>query len=167
MTPISILRSTAGALAVLLLAACANDPANLTPGVTRERALQQLGPPTSTYPLDSGERLQYSRAPLGFQVTNVDVNAAGRVFSVRQEMDEGLFDSTIKPGVWREADMLRSYGRPYEVTRIFSFNGTVWTWRYKHINDDRFLYVYLDPNGTVDHWNVGDDFVNGPSFRAR
>ena len=25
---------------------------------------------------------------------------------------EGLFGSTIKPGVWREADILRTYGRP-------------------------------------------------------
>lgn len=141
------------------LAGCASDPTRTALGTPRAQVLQQVGTPTATYPLpDGGERLQYSRAPMGFEVSNIDVDASGKVVSVRQELFEGLFGSTIKPGVWREADILRTYGRPYEITRVTSFDGNVWSWRYKHINQRRLLYIYVSPDGVVDHYNVGDEF---------
>jgi hypothetical protein len=142
------------------LAGCASDPTRTSLGTPRAQVLQQVGAPTATYPLpDGGERLQYSRAPMGFEVSNIDVDASGQVFSVRQELFEGLFGSTIKPGVWREADVLRTYGRPYEITRVTSFDGNVWSWRYKHINQRRFLYIYVSPDGVVDHYNTGDELM--------
>ena len=140
------------------LMGCASEPTRLPLGTTRDQALQQLGTPTARYPLpNGGERLQYSRAPMGFEVSNIDVDASGHVVSVRQELFEGLFDSTIKPGVWRVDDVLRTYGRPYEITRVTSFNGDVWTWRYKSINARRLLYIYVRPDGVVDHYHTGDD----------
>lgn len=153
----------AGAAAALalasLLAACASDPARLDLGRTRAEALQQLGTPTAIYPLPSGERLQYSRAPAGTEVNNVDLDATGHVVSVTQELDEGLFGSTIQPGVWRTADVLRTYGRPTEVSQVTSFDGVIWSWRYKAMNSPRFLYIYIDPQGGVDHYSVGDDLT--------
>ncbi|MDM0065141.1 hypothetical protein [Variovorax sp. J31P207] len=150
----------AAAVATLLgglLAGCASDPSRVPLGAPRDAVLQQLGPPTATYRFTGGERLQYSRGPAGFQVSNVDLDAAGRVQSVRQELDEGLFGGTIRPGEWRIPDVLFTYGPPYQQTRVTSFNGTVWSWRYLHINNRRFLYIYVDPTGLVDHYNVGDD----------
>jgi hypothetical protein len=149
------------AVMVSALFGCASEPTRLPLGTTRAQALQQLGTPTATYPLpDGGERLQYSRAPMGFEVSNIDVDASGRVVSVRQELFEALFGSTIKPGVWREADVLRTYGRPYEITRVTSFDGAVWSWRYKSLNQRRLLYIYIGPDGVVDHYNVGDDLAH-------
>jgi len=145
------------AAVVIALAACASDPSRVPPGATRDQVLQQLGTPTAIYRLPQGERLQYSRGPSGFAVFNVDLDDAGRVRSVRQELQEGLFDSTIRPGQWRVEDVLRTYGPPYQQTRVYSFNGTVWSWRYLNINSPRFLYIYVDPSGLVDHFNVGDD----------
>lgn len=143
-----------------LLGGCASEPTRLAVGTTRAQALQQLGAPTGTYALPGGgERLQYSRAPSGFEVSNVDVDAAGRVVSVRQELDERVFGSTILPGVWRQADILRTYGRPLEITRVSSFDGQVWSWRYKAQNARRLLYVYVDPQGLVQYYNVGDDMT--------
>jgi len=140
------------------LVGCASEPTRLPLGSTRDQALQQLGTPTATYPLPNGsERLQYSRAPMGFEVSNIDVDASGHVVSVRQELFEGLFGSTIKPGVWRVDDVLRTYGRPYEITRVTSFNGDVWTWRYKSMNARRLLYIYVTPDGVVDRYHTGDD----------
>lgn len=140
------------------LSACISEPTRLPAGTSRAQALQTLGAPTAIYALPNGvERLQYSRAPMGFEVNNVDVDPAGRVFSVRQELDERLFGSTIQPGVWREADILRTYGRPMDVTQVTSFNGGVWTWRYKAQNARRLLYIYVDPQGLVQYYNVGDD----------
>lgn len=152
------------ALAVLL-GGCASDPSRLDLGRSKAEALQQLSTPTAVYPLSSGERLQYSRAPAGTQVNNVDLDAAGRVVSVRQELDEGLFGSTVQPGTWRIADVLRTYGRPVEISQVTSFDGVIWSWRYRAMNSFRFLYIYIDPQGVVDHYSVGDDLTRDRLFR--
>jgi hypothetical protein len=156
-TAIPTKAAAAIALSCALLAGCASDPSNLQLGVGRDQVLQQLGSPTAIYRTPTGERLQYSRGPMGFQVSNVDLDASGHVYAVRQELDEGLFGRTIKPGEWRVEDVLFTYGPPYQQTQVTSFNGAVWSWRYLHINNRRFLYIYIDPTGRVDHYNVGDD----------
>jgi hypothetical protein len=147
------------AVLVSALAGCVSEPTRLPLGSTRDEALQRLGAPTATYPMpNGGERLQYSRAPMGYEISNIDVDASGRVVSVRQELFEGLFDSTIKPGVWRVDDVQRTYGRPYEITRVTSFEGNVWTWRFKSHNTRRLLHIYIAPDGVVDHYNTTDDY---------
>jgi hypothetical protein len=144
----------------LLLVACAGEPTRLPLGVSRAEVVQRLGAPTATYPMPGGgERLQYSRAPAGYEVNNVDLDAAGRVVSIRQELADNMFDRTIKPGVWREADVLRTYGRPLDITRVSSFDGVIWSWHYKSINTPRFLYIYLDPTGLVQRYHTGDDML--------
>ncbi|MEJ8858310.1 hypothetical protein WKW79_27330 [Variovorax robiniae] len=162
----SMLRRRQGLAAVLVLslagvlAGCAGEPTRLPLDSTRAETLQRLGPPTATYALaDGGERLQYSRAPAGFEVNNVDLDRSGKVVSITQELDEGLFGNTIQPGVWRVPDVLRTYGRPYEISRVTSFKGDVWSWRYKWHNTIRLLYIYVDPQGLVDHYNLGDDLT--------
>lgn len=156
----SVLHSLLGCLlsaCLFLLAGCASDPQNLPLGTTRNDALQRLGRPTATYPMpNGGERLQYSLAPFGFTVTNVDVDAAGRVVSVVQELQEGLFDSTIKVNAWRVDDILRTYGKPYEITRVYSFDGNIWSWRFLSINNPRWLYIYVDPQGLVVRYQTAD-----------
>ena len=141
-----------------ILAGCVSEPTRLPLGTDRATTLQRLGTPTATYPLPGGgERLQYSRAPAGVAVNNVDIDASGKVFSIRQELYEGLFDSTIKPGEWRVEDVLRTYGRPYEISRVTSFDGEVWAWRFKSLNNRRLLYIYIDPTGVVDHYHTADE----------
>ena len=64
--------------------------------------------------------------------------------------------------------MLRTYGRPFEITRVTSFDGDVWTWRYKAINTPRLLYIYVDPHGVVRRYHTGDDLMlelTGPRER--
>lgn len=158
--------SCSAALVALALVGCATDPSRLKPGSSRAEVLQQLGRPTAIYALPGGERLQYSRAPAGFEVSNVDLDAAGRVRSVRQELDESLFGNTIQAGRWRTEDVLRTYGPPLERSRVSSFQGEVWTWRYRQVNARRFLYIFIDRDGVVHHYSVGDDPASG-SDRAR
>lgn len=152
-----LLASALLGLALAVLGGCASEPTRLPLGSTRAEALQQLGQPTAMYSLGNGERLQYSRAPAGFEVNNVDLGPDGRVRSVRQELDERWFDATIQPGVWREADVLRTYGRPFEITQVASFDGKVWTWHFKAANARRLLYIYIDPTGLVQRYHTGDD----------
>lgn len=153
------LRALSITLVAALLAGCAGEPTRLPLGTTRADALQRLGTPTAVYPLGTGERLQYSRAPMGTEVNNVDLDAAGRVVSIRQELDPSLFDRTIRPGVWREADVLRTYGRPVEITRVSSFDGAIWTWRFKDLNEHRLLHIYIDPTGLVARYHTADDLM--------
>lgn len=161
MTP-SLRIGPAALLVAALLAGCAGEPTRIAMGSSRDQALRELGAPTASYALPGGgERLQYSRAPAGFEVSNVDVDAGGRVVSVRQELDERLFDRTIQPGVgrWREADVVRTYGRPFEITQVSAFDGNIWTWRYKWQNTPRLLHIYIDPNGVVQRYHTGDDLM--------
>jgi len=148
------------AAAVLLagLAGCAGDPARLPLGVSRAEALQRLGTPTATYPLPGGgERLQYSRQPAGFEVNNIDVDASGRVAAVAQVMSDAWFDRTIRVDEWRVPDVLRTFGPPEQITRVGSFAGDVWQWRYLQVNSARLLYIYIDPQGVVRRYHTGDD----------
>jgi len=140
------------------LVACASDPTRLALGSTRAQALQQLGRPTATYALPGGgERLQYSREPEGFEVNNVDLNAAGQVVAVRSELASPMLDNPIRIGSWREADILRTYGKPYQVTRVESFDGVVWSWHMQQENMPYLFYVYFDPKGVVVRYFVGPD----------
>jgi hypothetical protein len=149
------------ALAALAMAGCAGEPTRIASGTSRAEALQRLGAPSAVYPLPGGgERLQYSRAPAGFEVNNVDLDPAGRVVSVRQELDERLFDRSVQPGVWREAEVLRTYGRPFDITRVSSFDGVIWSWRYKFMNTPRLFYIYIDPAGVVQRYHTGDDLTH-------
>ena len=154
---ILIAAAATAAVGLSLLAGCASEPTWLAPGTPRAEALQKLGAPTASYALAQGERLQYSRQPMGFEVNNVDLDAQGRVVAVTQVLDEGRFAQDIRIDEWRVPDVLRTYGRPEEVSRVSSFDGTVWQWRYKHVNNPRLLYIYLDPQGVVRRYHVGDD----------
>ncbi|WP_431132408.1 hypothetical protein [Variovorax paradoxus] len=143
---------------VVVLAGCASEPTRIVPGTTAAETLQRLGAPTGRYPLNGGgERLQYSRMPAGFEVTDIDVDASGKVVSVTQVLNEARFGHDIKVDQWRQNEVLAFYGRPYEVSRVGSFDGTVWTWRYKAVNERRMLYIYIDPTGVVRRYHTGDD----------
>ena len=147
------------ALAVLAaVAGCANDPTRIQPGTTAAETLQRLGAPTGRYPLNNGgERLQYSRMPAGFEVTDIDVDASGKVVSATQVLSEARFGYDIKVNQWRQNDVMAFYGRPYQIDRVSSFDGVVWTWRYKAVNERRMLYIYIDPTGVVRRYHTGDD----------
>ena len=142
----------------LLLAGCASEPTRIVPGTTAAETLQRLGAPTGRYPLNGGgERLQYSRMPAGFEVIDIDLDASGKVVSVTQVLNEARFGHDIKVDQWRQNDVVAFYGRPYEISRVSSFDGTVWTWRYKAVNERRMLYIYIEPTGLVRRHHPGDD----------
>jgi hypothetical protein len=140
---------------VLVLSACASDPSRLAVGSSRAQALQQLGKPTATYPLpDGGERLQYSREPYGSEVVNVDVNGAGQVVAVRSVLAAPMVDNPIQIGKWREADILRTYGKPIQASHVESFDGTVWSWHIQQNYMPYLFYVYFDPAGVAVRYSV-------------
>jgi hypothetical protein len=151
-------RAAAALMLMAVLAGCASDPARLPVGSTRAEALQKLGKPTATYPLPGGgERLQYSREPSGYEVDNVDLDAAGRVVGVRSMLTYPLYNNPIEIGKWNQDDVLRAYGKPYQVTHVSTFDGAVWSWQYQDNYMPRLFYVYFNPAGTVVRYDTGEN----------
>lgn len=130
------------------LGACTAMPERLQPGLTRTEIEQRLGPPTATYALAHGIRLQYSRQPAGQQVYNLDLDRDNRLESVEQVLDAGLLQR-IEVDRWTQAEVLRFLGRPALVERVARFDGDIWTYRYLEGTWARQLHVHLDPAGVV------------------
>ena len=147
--------------AALMLAACASPygAASLAPGTPREDVLARLGPPTRIVALGQGaQRLQYSLQPAGQYAWMVDVDAAGRVSSAREVLNEREFNRIV-PGAWTAADVEREFGPPARVDAVASWNGPVMTYRWRDgTGADMFYWVYLDPQGVVRRAHPGMEF---------
>ncbi len=142
------------ACAALWLAGCSVFPiSSVKPGMSREEVTAAMGPPTAAVNLPQGTRLQYSGQPGGQFAFMVDLDAAGRVASVRQVLTENDF-SRIVPGRWTEADVLREFGRPALITRVGSWNGDILTYRWYGMQD-MFYWVYLDASRVVQKAHAG------------
>ena len=56
----------------------------------------------------------------------------------------------IVPGQWTRADVERELGPPDRVEGVASWNGPIWTYRWRDAQGARMFYsVYLDPQGVV------------------
>lgn len=155
------------AAVTLLLAACAfTSPARVAPGTPAEQVRAQLGQPTARYAdAAGGERWQYSYEPSGRQVYNIDFDAAGAVVRVEQAMNESLFAQRIAPGIWTRDDVLREYGPPAWTMGAYNVQGTIWVWRYENGPFLRLLYIDLTPDGGVQGYSLGDEYLDPPDWR--
>ena len=145
----------------LLLAACASPfgAASIAPGTLRDEVLSRMGQPRRVVALpDGGQRLQYSLQPAGQYAWMVDLDAAGRVTSARQVLNERDFHRIV-PDRWTRADIEREFGPPARIDGVASWNGPVMTYRWRDLGGaDMFYWVYLDPQGTVRRAHPGMEF---------
>lgn len=142
------------ACALLWLGGCSIFPiTSVKPGMSREDVLSTMGPPTAAVPLRQGTRLQYSGQPGGQYAFMVDLDAAGRVASVRQVLTEKDFER-IELGKWTRDDVLREFGRPALIERVASWNGDIMTYRWYGMQD-MFYWVYLDGGQVVQKAHAG------------
>jgi hypothetical protein len=125
-------RRASSALSVALaLSACTTyGPGNLAPGQTEADARARLGEPTVRSALaNGGSRLDYARGPFGKHTYRVELDAAGKVSSLTQLLDENNFN-TLRPG-WSKAQVLDRIG-PASETRVgWRGVGEVWSYRYE------------------------------------
>jgi hypothetical protein len=145
-----------------VLAGCAPlfaDPTRIAPGTPDSRIIATLGQPTARYALPGGGlRLQYSQAPMGRRVYNVDLDAQGRAVRVEQTLDESLFPQRIAPDRWTREDVLREYGRPMRIMQVHNFDGQIWVWHYADlIAGARLLYIDIDRGGIVRGYSTADE----------
>ena len=150
------------AVALLTLAAgCAVQ--SVPPGATREEVVARYGAPSMVVPLASGTRLQYSRQPAGQTAVMVDLDAAGRVVSVRQVLNPADF-SRVVVDQWTRADTEREFGRPASIDRVGTWSGDILTYRWRDAaNFDMYFWVYLDASNVVRRTGQGMD-IKGKGF---
>jgi hypothetical protein len=140
-------------LALLLLAGCASFSA-LQPGLSRENVVARYGTPTRVLPLDAGARLQYSTQPAGQTAVMVDLDAAGRVVTVRQVLHPREF-SKIELGQWTREDVEREFGPPAAVDRVASWSGDIMNYRWLDNFQSMLFWVYLDGRNVVQRTGQG------------
>ncbi|HVR55026.1 MAG TPA: hypothetical protein VMS38_35230 [Pseudorhodoferax sp.] len=147
-------------LAVLMLAVLAGC-ATVQPGMGRDQVLAAWGQPTRSVALpDGGQRLQYSRQPAGQQVYMVDLDASGKVGSVRQVMTLKDFARIATDGSWTRADVEREFGPAPDHERVASWDGPIMTYRLYDAMTDLYFWVYLDSAGVVRRAHQGMDLRN-------
>jgi hypothetical protein len=151
------------AAAALLMAGCAFTP--VKPGMTRVEVLASYGTPTRVVPISTGTRLQYSRQPAGQSVVVIDLDAAGKVASVREMM--ALHELTrIEPDKWTREDVEREFGRSASIDRVASWKGDIMTYRWRENNtQDMFFWVYLDAGNRVRRTGQGMEIPSRLEFR--
>ncbi|MEO6293240.1 MAG: hypothetical protein ABIO88_11540 [Burkholderiaceae bacterium] len=144
--------------AVLILMGCAVvDKVPL--GTPRDAVINTYGTPTQTISLpNGGTRLEYAFQPQGRKVVMVDLDATGRVASVRQVLTEAGF-SRIEVGKWTRADVEREFGRPSLITHVGNWQGDIMTYRWRDtVGTDMFYWVYLDGNNIAQRVGQGMEF---------
>lgn len=136
--------------AVLVLASCTQPWQSVEPGADVSTLIARLGPPRETYPLpDGGKRLMWPTQPMGHTTTAADIDADGKVVSVRQVLQESEF-ARAKVGVWTREDVLINFGRPAETAFFRRMNREVWSYRYMENNIDFLMFnFYFDEQGIL------------------
>lgn len=141
----SVFSFTALAL-MTLTAGCAMQL--VQPGASREDVVSRYGTPSRVVALAAGTRLQYSRQPAGQSAVMVDLDAAGRVASVREVLNPAGFSAVVVGQSTRD-DTERALGRPASVDRVGSWSGDILTYRWRDKDQDMLYWFYLDANQVV------------------
>lgn len=142
-------------VACAMLGGCAIQTLQL--GATQEEVLARYGKPSAVVALPSGTRLQYSLQPSGQSAVMVDLDAAGKVASVRQVLNPADF-ARIAVGQWTRADALREFGPPASIDHVYAWTGDILTYRWLDVGQSMYFYIYLDPNNVVQRTGQGMQF---------
>ena len=139
------------AVAVLALAACA-DQARLAPGVSREpEVIAKFGAPAERRQLSDGARvLEFPREPEGMENWRATLAPDGTLRSVEQVIDEPYF-AKVLPGMTRN-EVLQLLGRPSEEQSYPRLGEDVVSWRYMEFGSRiMFFNAHFGPSGRLTH----------------
>ena len=116
----------------VLVACAAYKPQHIRAGQDAAHVADLMGQPTDRYSLPGGStRLEYATGPQGRVTWMVDLDAAGKVTSAQQVLNERSFAAVQANYQDMDAQMLRAtLGRPGNVRSGGWQGGQVWSWRY-------------------------------------
>lgn len=130
------------------LAGCAY-PTQFKPGTPQQEVLSKLGPATTVKKLEGGaERWLYTTQPMGREAYQLRFGADGQLQTTTQVLTAENFGA-IPLGQFSEQQLMQDFGPPMEITRVWSFTGQVWTYRFWDNGIKRFAHVHIDPQGVV------------------
>lgn len=133
-----------------LLAGCVQPWQGYKPGADQSTVLARLGTPGETYALpDGGRRLMWPTRPFGETTVAADIDANGKIVSVRQVLQDNEF-YRAEIGKWTEHDVLVNFGLPEETAYFPLMKRKVWTYRYQESNVWYMMYnFYFDDAGVL------------------
>lgn len=141
---------TALVCAALILGACVQPWQGFHAGEPETSVIARLGPPREVYNLpDGSKRLMWPTQPMGEVTTAADIDATGKVISVRQVLQPSEF-YRAEPGKWTKQDVLVNFGRPEETAYFPLMKREVWSYRYLEDNVWYLLFhFYFDDAGVL------------------
>ena len=134
--------------AMLLLAACTLRTAP-APGDPEDVVLSKLGAPTAEYTDGATRNLEYATGPMGQYTWMARIGPDGRLLSYEQVLTAEKF-ATVKVDQATKDQVLRTFGRPAERSRVAMKNYEVWSYRYKEAGVwNSMMHVHFDKQGVV------------------
>jgi hypothetical protein len=128
----------------------------------------QLGQPNAVYPdAAGGQVLEYRGQPMGQFQYMAHIGPDGRLVSYDQVLTSENF-AKVKVDRWTKDDILRNFGRPAEVSRVYAHDYEVWSYRYKEAGVwNSLMNVHFDAQGVVRQMLNGPDPMYDERFRHR
>jgi hypothetical protein len=168
------LRAAGPALAALalslLLGACSaplfrHPP---PPGAPLAAVVQGLGQPDAVYrEPDGGQILEYRGQPMGQFQYMAHMSPDGHLIAYEQVLTDANF-AKVKVGRTTKDEILRMFGRPAEVSRVYVHDYEVWSYRYKESGVwNSLMSVNFDQNGIVQQMLNGPDPMYDDTRRRR
>ena len=157
----------AGLALALTLSACAPLVRRTPPaGAPLAEVTSRLGKPDAVYPTEGGGQvLEYRGQPMGQFQHMAHIGADGRLTSWDQVLTSENF-AKVKIDAWTKDDILRHFGRPAEVSRVYAHNYEVWSYRYKEAGVwNSMMHVHFDEQGVVRQMLNGPDPMYDDRFR--
>jgi hypothetical protein len=158
-----------GAMALTIaacLGACANPWQRFQAGDDVTRVTASLGKPHEVYPLPGGgQRLMWPTQPMGETTTAADVDAGGKLLSIRQVLTNNEF-AQADIGKWTKNDVLVHFGKPEETAYFPLMKREVWSYRYMDSDVWYMLYhFYFDDTGVLRQTQKSPDPLHDPDNR--
>ncbi|SMG54312.1 hypothetical protein [Paraburkholderia susongensis] len=143
-------RAAVTCVAALMLAACAQPWQQFQAGQDQSAIIARMGPPREVYELpNGGRRLMWPTQPMGSTTVAADVDASGKIVSVRQVLQISEFNRA-EIGKWTRDDVLINFGRPVQTQFFRRSQREVWSYRYVENNITHLLFNFsFDTNGVL------------------
>jgi hypothetical protein len=145
-----VLRTSALCAAVLVAVACTQPEQQFHAGEDQSAIIARMGPPKEVYDLpNGGKRLMWPTQPMGSTTVAADVDASGKIVSVRQVLQANEF-YRAQVDKWTRNDVLINFGKPMETSYLRLSKREVWSYRYVENNVTYLLYNFLfDDEGVL------------------
>jgi hypothetical protein len=103
---------------------------------------------------------------MGTTTTAADVDASGKVVSVRQVLQESEF-YRAEVNKWTREDVLVNFGRPFETSYFSRMKRDVWSYRYVENNINHLIFnFYFVDQGDLRQTQKSPDPMYDPSRRG-